>query len=94
MPDARQAPRTEIEKVLPPGQQSDRSASESSSFCSQLHSENKRIRGISIVLGENDDYNALMSLAEMLDQIPKLSFAERQELIRCAIALDDLDLTG
>jgi hypothetical protein len=34
-----------------------------------------------------------MSLAEMLDQIPKLSFAERQELIRCAIAMDDVDLS-
>jgi len=35
-----------------------------------------------------------MSLAEMLDQIPKLSFAERQELIRCAITMDDVDLSS
>jgi hypothetical protein len=36
----------------------------------------------------------LMSLAEMLDQIPKLSFAERQELIRCAIEVDDAGLSS
>ncbi len=35
-----------------------------------------------------------MSLAEMLDQIPKLSFAERQELIRCAIEVDDPGLNS
>lgn len=29
----------------------------------------------------------------MLDQIPKLSFAERQQLIRCAIEVDDTSLT-
>ena len=34
-----------------------------------------------------------MSLAEMLDQIPKLSFAERQQLVRCAIEVDDVGLT-
>jgi putative addiction module component (TIGR02574 family) len=33
-----------------------------------------------------------MSFAEILDQIPKLSFAERQELVRLAIALDDEEL--
>jgi putative addiction module component (TIGR02574 family) len=30
-----------------------------------------------------------MSFAEILEEIPKLSFAERQELVRRAIALDD-----
>jgi putative addiction module component (TIGR02574 family) len=34
-------------------------------------------------------YHAAMSFAEILDEIPKLSFAERQELVRRAIALDD-----
>jgi len=34
-----------------------------------------------------------MSLAEILDEIPKLSFAERQELVRQAIAVDDEELT-
>lgn len=34
-----------------------------------------------------------MSLAEILDEIPKLSFAERQALIRRAIELDDEVLT-
>jgi hypothetical protein len=34
-----------------------------------------------------------MSLAEILDQIPKLSFAERQELIRRTIEVDDNGLT-
>ena len=33
-----------------------------------------------------------MSLAEILDEIPRLSFAERQELVRCAVALDDSEL--
>jgi len=35
-----------------------------------------------------------MSFAEILDEIPRLSFAERQELVRHAIALDDSDLTA
>jgi putative addiction module component (TIGR02574 family) len=35
-----------------------------------------------------------MSLAEILDEIPKLSFAERQELIRQAVALDEPELTA
>ena len=30
-----------------------------------------------------------MSFAEILEEIPKLTFAERQELVRRAIALDD-----
>ena len=34
-----------------------------------------------------------MSFAEILDQIPRLSFAQRQELVRLAIALDDEELT-
>ena len=34
-----------------------------------------------------------MSLAEILAEIPKLSFAERQELVRRAIALEDEELT-
>ena len=34
-----------------------------------------------------------MSFAEILDEIPKLSFAERQELVRRAIAFDDSELT-
>lgn len=32
-----------------------------------------------------------MTFAEILDEIPKLSFAERQELVQRAIALDDDD---
>ena len=35
-----------------------------------------------------------MSLTEILAEIPKLSFAERQELVRRAIELEDLDLTA
>ena len=35
-----------------------------------------------------------MSFAEILDEIPRLSFAERQELVRHAIALDDSELTA
>jgi putative addiction module component (TIGR02574 family) len=35
-----------------------------------------------------------MSLAEILDEIPRLSFAERQELVRRAIALDDSEITA
>ena len=35
-----------------------------------------------------------MSFAEILDEIPRLSFAERQELVRRAIALDDSELTA
>jgi putative addiction module component (TIGR02574 family) len=34
-----------------------------------------------------------MSLTEILDEIPKLSFAERQELVRRAIEVEDADLT-
>jgi hypothetical protein len=34
-----------------------------------------------------------MSLAEILDELPKLSFAERQELIRRAVELDEDELT-
>jgi len=34
-----------------------------------------------------------MSLAEILDEIPKLSFAERQELVRRAVAFDESTLT-
>jgi putative addiction module component (TIGR02574 family) len=33
-----------------------------------------------------------MNLAEILAEIPKLSFAERQELVQRAIAVDDLGL--
>ncbi|MFN2475350.1 MAG: hypothetical protein ABR526_03295 [Chthoniobacterales bacterium] len=35
-----------------------------------------------------------MSFTEILAEIPKLSFAERQELIRRAISLEDDDLTA
>jgi len=35
-----------------------------------------------------------MSLTEILAQIPKLSFAERQELVRRAIEIEDHDLTA
>jgi putative addiction module component (TIGR02574 family) len=35
-----------------------------------------------------------MSLTEILDEIPKLSFAERQELVRRAIEVEDQDLTA
>jgi putative addiction module component (TIGR02574 family) len=34
-----------------------------------------------------------MSLTEILAEIPKLSFAERQELVRRAIEVEDQDLT-
>jgi hypothetical protein len=34
-----------------------------------------------------------MSLTEILAEIPNLSFAERQELVRHAIELEDHDLT-
>jgi len=34
-----------------------------------------------------------MSFAEILEEIPNLSFAQRQELVRRAIALDEDDLT-
>ena len=34
-----------------------------------------------------------MSLTEILAELPKLSFAERQELIRCTIELEDQELT-
>ena len=42
---------------------------------------------------DSKSYSLSVSLAEMLNQIPKLSFAERQQLIRCAIEVDDPDLT-
>ena len=35
-----------------------------------------------------------MSLAEILAEIPKLSFAERQELVRRAISIEDDELTS
>ena len=35
-----------------------------------------------------------MSFAEILAEIPRLSFAERQELVRSAIAVDDAELTA
>jgi putative addiction module component (TIGR02574 family) len=35
-----------------------------------------------------------MSLTEILAEIPKLSFTERQELVRCAIELEDQELTA
>ncbi|MEO6785542.1 MAG: hypothetical protein ABI318_05350 [Chthoniobacteraceae bacterium] len=35
-----------------------------------------------------------MSFTEILSEIPRLSFAERQELVRHAIAVDDAELTG
>ena len=34
-----------------------------------------------------------MSLTEILAEIPKLSFAERQQLIRCTIELEDDEVT-
>ncbi len=34
-----------------------------------------------------------MNLTEILAEIPKLSFAERQELVRRAISVEDDDLT-
>jgi hypothetical protein len=34
-----------------------------------------------------------MSLTEILAEIPKLSFAERQELVRRAIELEDEEIT-
>jgi putative addiction module component (TIGR02574 family) len=34
-----------------------------------------------------------MSFAEILEEIPKLSFAQRQELVRRALAVDDEELT-
>jgi putative addiction module component (TIGR02574 family) len=35
-----------------------------------------------------------LSLTEILAEIPKLSFAERQELVRHAIEVEDYDLTA
>ena len=35
-----------------------------------------------------------MSLTEILAEIPKLSFAERQELVRRAIEIEDQDVTA
>jgi putative addiction module component (TIGR02574 family) len=35
-----------------------------------------------------------LSLTEILAEIPKLSFAERQELVRRAIEVEDHDLTA
>ena len=35
-----------------------------------------------------------MSLTEILAEIPKLSFAERQELVRRAIEVEEHDLTA
>lgn len=35
-----------------------------------------------------------MSLTEILAEIPKLSFAERQELVRRAIAVEDEEITA
>ena len=42
---------------------------------------------------EADAYAYSMSFAEILEEIPNLSFAQRQELVRRAIALDEDDLT-
>ena len=35
-----------------------------------------------------------MSFAEILSEIPRLSFAERQKWVRSAIAVDDAELTA
>ena len=35
-----------------------------------------------------------MSFAEILSEIPRLSFAEQQEWVRSAIAVDDAELTA
>ncbi len=35
-----------------------------------------------------------MSFAEILSEIPRLSFAERQEWVRSALAVDDAELTA
>ena len=35
-----------------------------------------------------------MSFAEIRSEIPRLSFAERQEWVRSAIAVDDAELTA
>ena len=35
-----------------------------------------------------------MTFAEILSEIPRLSFAERQEWVRSAIAVDDAELTA
>ena len=35
-----------------------------------------------------------MNFAEILSEIPRLSFAERQEWVRSAIAVDDAELTA
>jgi hypothetical protein len=35
-----------------------------------------------------------MSLTEILAEIPKLSFAERQEIIRRTLEVEDADLTA
>ncbi len=38
-------------------------------------------------------YDHGMSFAEILEEIPSLSFAQRQELVRRAIAIDEDELT-
>lgn len=35
-----------------------------------------------------------VSFAELLEEIPRLTFAQREELIRCAVALDEGGLTA
>ena len=43
---------------------------------------------------ETQRYHALMSFAEVLEELPALSLAQRQELIARAIQLDDLGLSA
>ena len=39
------------------------------------------------------NYSYSMSFAEILEEIPRLSFAQRQELVRRAIAVDGEEIT-
>jgi hypothetical protein len=43
---------------------------------------------------EHFAYVRFMSFTEILEEIPNLSFAQRQELVRRAIALDEDELTS
>ena len=43
---------------------------------------------------ETQRYHALMSFAEVLEELPALSLEQRQELIARAIQLDDLGLSA
>jgi len=51
--------------------------------------ESAKKQAAEVEFKSSNRYAPRMSLSEILDEIPKLSFAERQELVRRAIALDE-----